>query len=602
MTSPTWSLGPGAVAAGRDIRGPVSVTIVNGTFDRLRDAIFDPRPLAGVLDLAHFTGREWLIARIDEFVATRRKGYVVVQGEAGVGKTALAAHLVWTRPCVHHFTRLEGARAPEQARKSLAAQLIGAWRLAEEFTPGDAFPVGADRPDWLLKVLRAAAERRDQLEPERPLLLVVDGLDEADEPAPGQDTGIPLGLPRAEHLPDRVFIVATSRFGRPMPALRDPVLWSTIAVDGRDNLEDMRRYLSGIAMGPAPDRELVERLLNSAVSAESFCDTLAQRCAGVWIYLRYVLEAILDGQRSPADLDSLPAGLVAYYLEQIQGWRRQDGWATVGLPALATLAALRRPAALAELGRFALSTEEPLREWLDERLRPFLAVTHDAQRRRQYAVRHESLRDLFYPTDTEEVERDAGLRDALRASVVEAHARITATLIPSTSGGHDWTSIDDYTRAALPEHAAACGRLDELVMDPGFLLAANQSALLRTGTAVTTDEGRASLGAYKLCVGRWCDEDDSARAWLLHVWARKTRAHSLAAAAAQLSGSPWTIARAWWRGTGHQILTGHQGMVWSVAVGRAAGREVIVSGGGDRAVLLWLPRERSSAGRRHSRF
>src|SRR5207245_1422326 len=50
------------------------------------------------------------------------------------------------------------------------------------------------------------------------------------------------------------------------------------------------------------------------------------------------------------------------------------------------------------------------------------------------------------------------------------------------------------------------------------------------------------------------------------------------------------------------VLTGHEGGVSSVAVGRAAGREVIVSGGGDRAVLLWLPRERSSAGRRHSRF
>jgi len=220
---PTWTLGPGAVAAGRDIRGPVTVTVINGTFDRPRDAIFDPTPLAEVLDLAHFTGREWLIEKIDGFIATRRKGYVVVQAEAGVGKSALAAHLVWTRPCAHHFTRLEGGRAPEHARRSLAAQLIGMWQLAEEFAPGDALPAGADRPDWLPKVLRAAAARRDQLDPAQPLVLVVDGLDEADPPAPGQDTGIPLGLPRPEHLPDRVFVIATSRFGRPMAALRDPM-------------------------------------------------------------------------------------------------------------------------------------------------------------------------------------------------------------------------------------------------------------------------------------------------------------------------------------------------------------------------------------------
>jgi hypothetical protein len=68
-------LGPGAVAAGRDIQGPVTVTIINGVFDRLGDAIFDPTPLAEVLDLAHFTGREWLINRIDGFIASHRKGY-----------------------------------------------------------------------------------------------------------------------------------------------------------------------------------------------------------------------------------------------------------------------------------------------------------------------------------------------------------------------------------------------------------------------------------------------------------------------------------------------------------------------------------------------
>lgn len=79
MTRARWVLGPGAVAAGRDIRGPVTITVINGTFDRLRDAIFDPAPLAEVLDLAHFTGREWLIKAIDDYIASRRKGYVVVQ-------------------------------------------------------------------------------------------------------------------------------------------------------------------------------------------------------------------------------------------------------------------------------------------------------------------------------------------------------------------------------------------------------------------------------------------------------------------------------------------------------------------------------------------
>src|SRR5215467_3945770 len=84
-------------------RGHNLLEVAGATFDRLRGAIFDPTPLAGVLDLARFTGRDWLFDRIDRYVATRNKGYIVVQGEAGVGKTAVAAYLAWTRPWVHHF-------------------------------------------------------------------------------------------------------------------------------------------------------------------------------------------------------------------------------------------------------------------------------------------------------------------------------------------------------------------------------------------------------------------------------------------------------------------------------------------------------------------
>ena len=71
--------------------------------------------------------------------------------------------------------------------------------------------------------------------PGSPLVIVVDGLDEADPPASGQDTGVPLGLPRPENLPPGVFIVATSRFGPPLSALWDPRGWHTIKVDGDEN-------------------------------------------------------------------------------------------------------------------------------------------------------------------------------------------------------------------------------------------------------------------------------------------------------------------------------------------------------------------------------
>jgi hypothetical protein len=104
------------------------VTVVTGGVDDPLAAALPSAALMHVLDrrldLARFTGRDDLIKEVDAAVTGGGRGYVVIRGEAGVGKTALAAHLVWHRPCAYLFTWLPGGRSPENARRSLAAQLI----------------------------------------------------------------------------------------------------------------------------------------------------------------------------------------------------------------------------------------------------------------------------------------------------------------------------------------------------------------------------------------------------------------------------------------------------------------------------------------------
>ncbi len=428
MKKPGWVLGPGAVGVAGDVHGPITVNIRYGAFDRLRDAIFKPDKLAKTLDLQHFTGREWLIAKIDDYIDSHDSGYVVIRAEAGVGKSTLAAHLVWTRPCAYHFTRLTGARDPIQARRSLAAQLIGTWQLVgeeEELTEDDSFPAVADRPDWLGKVLDAAARRRDELHPGAPLVLVVDGLDEAEPPTKGQDNGIPLGLPHPDDLPDGVFIVATTRFGVQIPLLHDDDTWHTIEVDGPDNLDDMRSYLAAMVKGPTAQRDLADLLTEQAVDLDWFTDELARRCGGVWIYMRYVLESILHRQRHPSDLESLPSGLIGYYLQQVRQWQRDRTWPGTGRRILAVLAAWPRPATLGELADVCAADKESLREWLDGRLRSFLDVTRDEQHKR-YAIRHQSLRDLFSATPRNDSAHWEDARDVLREAYSEANTLIAA--------------------------------------------------------------------------------------------------------------------------------------------------------------------------------
>ena len=266
MTTGSWQVAPGAAVVTGDNHGsintgPMYVQVTASRFDRVQDAVFDPAPLYEQLDLARFQGRQRLITQIDGRISRSDRGYVVVRGEAGVGKSTLAAHLVWTRPCAFHFTRLAGgASSPVEARKSLAAQLIGGWGLADRFVPADVFPAAAERPDWLATVIRAAAQKRDRDHPGRPLVLAVDGLDEAQPDPPGMGTGVPLGLPVPDSLPAGVYIVATSRYGLPLAALKDPqrVGWSQIIVEGADNLADMRAYLHAVVdreEGSTPGRD-----------------------------------------------------------------------------------------------------------------------------------------------------------------------------------------------------------------------------------------------------------------------------------------------------------------------------------------------------------
>ena len=81
-----------------------------GRFARLRDKWIDPARVFGDVKCS-FTGREWLVDQLDGFLATRDRGHVVVQADAGLGKTALAAWLAHARDWPCHFTRANGQSA-----------------------------------------------------------------------------------------------------------------------------------------------------------------------------------------------------------------------------------------------------------------------------------------------------------------------------------------------------------------------------------------------------------------------------------------------------------------------------------------------------------
>lgn len=63
-----------------------------------------------------------------------------------------------------------------------------------------------------------------------------------------------------------------------------------------DNTRDLRRFLDNAG-------EMINNL--------NIANLLIERCGGMWIYLKYVLEELRDGMRDINSLDALPVDLAS---------------------------------------------------------------------------------------------------------------------------------------------------------------------------------------------------------------------------------------------------------------------------------------------------
>ncbi|WP_157248964.1 hypothetical protein [Nonomuraea typhae] len=405
----TWAGGTGSVAVAGDVSGTV-ITNAPGlpVQAALRGAgrLFD--------ECAALVGRQWLTSRVDAFLAREPRGYFLIEADAGMGKSVYAAWLATTRGYPGHFTREGGdVRLASTAVRNLGAQLIIA-RDLHDLAPGGLLPAEAAGPAWLSRVLSAAVAQG-------PVVLVVDGLDEAADADPG---ALPLGLPA--ELPDGVHVIATLRPGTALPGLREPYEVCKFGDHRDDDLADLRRHIGALVQAMPTD-----------LPEDEAVDLLMDRCGGVWVYLHYVAASGRLDQ-------SLPRGLEDYYAANLDGLR---AW----LPLLATLAVAEEPLDAPSLVRLSgVGDVDSVTDLLTGPLRPFCRVEEDT-----FAFYHASLRDFFTGAaagpalDAQESAR----RRRARAGR-DAHDRI---------GSHYLScDIDGYGRRHLVTHLLAAGRVSDV--------------------------------------------------------------------------------------------------------------------------------------------
>jgi hypothetical protein len=466
----TVASGDRAIAVGGDAINSLLVTGDNNTFfigryERLVDAYLDPRVLYAELDLQAFTGRDWLVAAVDRFLATHDRGYLVLEAEAGMGKSTFLAWLARERGYVHHFVRLmPDPQDVAVAIKNLGVQLIRQWDL-EGYAIGGVLPPSAGRPAFLRELLDDAASRRDQLRPGEPIVLVVDGLNET-VPVAGHN---PLGLPAS--LPAGVYVVASQR---PVQVpLRVDVARVVLEIEaqGEENMRDAREYLNHVAVSPA----VRQQLQAAGLSREAFVDVLLAKSGGVWIYLHYIVAEIERGGRSPRELDRLPIGLWQYYGQYWHEWQRAhaERWPEVDLPLLAVVAAAAEPLPAALLAALAgIRNTAVVEALLEDDWRPFIQVQEVADEVR-YQTFHDSLKEFLHgEVDVGQLTAaERSLARRLARATTEAHGRVADRYLDGWGGlsqglpalrTGELTELGDYGLRHVVEHLDRAGRPDDL--------------------------------------------------------------------------------------------------------------------------------------------
>lgn len=552
---------------------------------RSRGVEFDAEP--GL----YFHGRERALEHLVGWLTAERgdsRGRIVT-GSPGCGKSAVVGRIVamsdptYRRVLVHEDEPAAGkvpARLVDSAvhaRHKLLPQIVD--QIAAELG------MEVDGAGQLLREIGQMARRRDRV------VIVVDALDEAgsgtsaDSGGKGEPRRIARELLRPlSEIPGVRLLVGTRA------ELVDS-LGSAMRVLDLDDLaylgtDDIAGYVTKVLLAenepdvrtPYRGRPETARLVGAAV---------ADRAAGVFLVARMTARGLRSADEpidtsKPGWRDELPSEIGEAFEDYLTRFGVDESRVRSLLTPLAFAEGQGLPRTLwPQLASGLASTPfgENDVDWLLDKAGAYIAEVTD-HGRSVYRLYHQALAEH--------------LRRTCRLKAREAQSRVIDGLLASvpgaTDGELDWLSAHPYVRAHLATHAVGAGRLDELVSDPAFLLAAEQLALLRAFPHVGCEAARLARNAYEQSAHRLGESAPLAeRASYLQLAARRCDAGTLADEINALSlPMPWQTSWAWWSPTGvHRQLVGHQSAVNALAIGDLDDRLIVLTGSRDGEVRIW---------------
>ncbi|HUX77182.1 MAG TPA: hypothetical protein VMY40_11135 [Anaerolineae bacterium] len=347
--------------------------------------------------LRDFTGREWLIQQVREFLDDpQAPHFLLIIGEPGIGKSAFAAYL-WQRAqipdavhfCiggrggtteplgfVHSIAEQLAGRVPGFAKALVKAQetfadrsvIIHTTQHIRSVQGGDITGVriqhleiqGLPPERAFDRLIRHPLRALDEEGNLPATIILVDALDEAVVHV--SRPGIVEILRQAHDLPTQIRFILTSR---PEPSVLNSFAdrpHISIEAQNPENQEDITHYLGSLRQR---DEQLQDALANAGWDEAQFIRDLGDMGEWNFLYLSLVLPEIIAGHFLLGE-DALPRGLDGYY-QYLLGTRvRTEEWRQWGADLMEIVLALQEPASLEQIAAYLEWPERRTRQRLEQ--------------------------------------------------------------------------------------------------------------------------------------------------------------------------------------------------------------------------------------------
>jgi hypothetical protein len=303
-------------------------------------------------------GRTTLFNAIEQFQASHTAGYFWIVGDAGLGKTAIAAEITRRYDALAFFFNTSmGLKRADQCLNHLSSSLIVRYRLEYRNLPHRS----GDDSAFLLSILGEVASTYRS-----PIWIVIDALDEIEDLKPGENPSL---LP--EQLPIGVYIAMTSRLVDYQFSVDSSTPYQThrMTWDDADQQSDIAKYVKHQITNIQSDTSL-DHANETNIDFGNAADKLVAASRGNFQYLAYIFSDIARTKDiSGITQDAVfPKGLRGYYTKFwsiLEEAEKTDGWQTwndLYRPVIGLLGAAGEPISVEWLsdhtGRNALEVRE----------------------------------------------------------------------------------------------------------------------------------------------------------------------------------------------------------------------------------------------------